>query len=267
MSFAFHQDTDRYFKIQTEVTDEFVIPFLLDYCPDIKWEEMNVLEVGCGEAGALMAFLQRGARGVGVELTKARAEKAISYLHKFVKNERAQIINSNIYANLISEKFANAFDFIVLKDVIEHIPDQLRLLNTLRTFLKVNGKMFIAFPPWQMPFGGHQQICKSKILATLPYIHLLPKKLYKALMALFGEHEGIVNEMLELKETGISIEKFERLSHRTNLSIAAKRHYLINPIYKWKFGLQPKEQFGMISAVPYVRNFLTTGVYYILKNK
>lgn len=267
MSFAFHQDTDRYFKIQTEVTDKFVIPFIFDHCPDIKWEEMNVLEVGCGEAGVLMAFLQKGARGVGIELTKMRAEKAMSYLHEFVKNERVEIINANIYANQICEKFAKAFDLIVLKDVIEHIPDQQRLLNTLRTFLKDNGKMFFAFPPWQMPFGGHQQICKSKILSTLPYIHLLPKKLYKALMALFGEHEGIVNEMLELKETGISIEQFEKLAQRANLSIAAKRHYLINPIYKWKFGLQPKEQFRIISAVPYARNFLTTGVYYILKHK
>ncbi len=127
--------------------------------------------------------------------------------------------------------------------------------------------MFFAFPPWQMPFGGHQQICESKILSIFPYIHLLPKKIYQALIELLEKDEDIVNEMLELKETGISIEKFERLSHRANLSIVAKRHYLINPIYKWKFGLQPKKQFGIISAFPYVRNFFTTGVYYILKHK
>ncbi len=98
---------------------------------------MNVLEVGCGEAGVLMAFLQRGASGVGVDLEEERIEDAKSYLNRFIKNERAQIINANICAKEIHEKFTKSFDLVVLKDVIEHIPDQLRLLNTLRTFLTI----------------------------------------------------------------------------------------------------------------------------------
>ncbi|MEY4292671.1 MAG: hypothetical protein RIQ61_1048, partial [Bacteroidota bacterium] len=46
------------------------------------------------------------------------------------------------------------------------------------------------------------------------------------------------------------------------LNIKNNRHYLINPIYKYKFGLNARVQFAFIKAIPFVRNFLTTCVYY-----
>ena len=49
------------------------------------------------------------------------------------------------------------FDLILLKDVIEHIPDQERVIPYLKEFLKPGGRVFFGFPPWYMPHGGHQQ--------------------------------------------------------------------------------------------------------------
>ena len=50
-----------------------------------------------------------------------------------------------------------------------------------------------------------------------------------------------------------------------NYTIEAKCHYLINPIYKYKFGWQPKKQFWVIKQIPFIRNFFTTCVYYLIR--
>jgi hypothetical protein len=84
---------------------------------------------------------------------------------------------------------------------------------------------------------------------------------------LFKEPEYVINDLLEIKDTGISIERFEKIVKRTNYKIVDKIHYLFNPIYEYKFNLKPKKQNPLISKIPYIRNYLTTCVYYIIKGK
>jgi hypothetical protein len=73
--------------------------------------------------------------------------------------------------------------------------------------------------------------------------------------------------MVEIKETGISIERFERLSKKNNYSIPLKQFYLINPIYKYKFNLKPRNQLSFLSAIPYFRNYWTSCVYYLIRKE
>jgi hypothetical protein len=44
-----------------------------------------------------------------------------------------------------------------------------------------------------------------------------------------------------------------------------KTWFLINPNYQIKFGLRPRKQWAIISAIPYLRNFFTTAAYYLVK--
>jgi hypothetical protein len=85
-------------------------------------------------------------------------------------------------------------------------------------------------------------------------------------LQLFGENQFTIKELLEIKDTGISIERFEKIVLQSNYTIPAKTFYLINPIYKYKFGLQPRKQFKLIASIPFLRNFFTTCVYYLIKN-
>ena len=156
------------------------------------------------------------------------------------------------------------FDIVILKDVIEHIHDQSRLLARLKDFLTPGGIIFFGFPPWQMPFGGHQQLCKNS-LSKVPYFHLLPKPLYKGILKLFKEPDHVVTDLLEIKDTGISIERFKKIVRENNYQVIGKIDYFINPIYEYKFNLKPRKQNTLISKIPYVRNFVTTCVYYIIK--
>src|SRR5690606_1488845 len=96
------------------------------------------------------------------------------------------------------------FDIIMMRDVIEHIPDQEDFMVFVKKFLKDDGIIFFGFPPWQMPFGGHQQISSVKWIRRAPYLHLLPMGIYTALLKKSGETEENINEFTDIKKTGIS---------------------------------------------------------------
>ena len=151
-----------------------------------------------------------------------------------------------------------------MRDVIEHIHFQEKFMSYVKKFLNPNGKFFLAFPPWYNPFGGHQQICKSKILSALPYYHILSKRIYKGILNLFNEDKDRIQGLLEVKETGISIERFQKILSDNNYKIEKKYFYFINPNYEIKFGLKPRKQLSFISSIPLLRNFVTTSCYYVV---
>ena len=257
--FEFHADRKKYFDIQVLNAEKYVIPFIEEKFP-LK-PGMRVLEIGCGEGGVLKAFINKGCEGVGVELDAPRIDDAKNFLPEDIAAGRLRFVVKDIYQVEVEKDFNGLFDIIVLKDVIEHIHNQAKLIGWMKKFLKPGGIVFFGFPPWYMPFGGHQQICKSKI-SRLPYIHLLPASLYKWVLKKRKEN---VDEMLEIRDTGISIERFEKICKEEGYNFIHVRHYLLNPIYEWKFGWKPKRQSIIIKAIPFVRNFFTTCVYYIIQ--
>jgi SAM-dependent methyltransferase len=263
MAFDFHKDKETYIRYQYENAENYVIPFIERKLPLQKG--MQVMEIGCAEGGVLKAFIDAGCHGTGVELMPGRYEVAKNYLSKDLTEGKAVLINKDIYEVDVEKEFPEKFDLIVLKDVIEHIHDQDKVLGRLRDFLKPGGFIFFGFPPWQMPFGGHQQIAKSKILSRLPYYHLLPMRIYKGILKSMGERSRTVEDLAEIKETGISIERFEKLIAKNRFGITEKEFYLINPIYKYKFNLEGKVQNPLIASIPYFRNYLTTCVYYLVR--
>lgn len=260
--FEFHADRKRYFEIQQLNTEKYVIPFIQKKF-DIK-PGMRVLEIGCGEGGVLKAFVQMGCTGVGVEFDAVRVEMGSQWMTEEIAAGKLRFVLKDIYKVDIQSELGGLFDIILLKDVIEHIHDQPKLIEWMKQFLAPGGVIFFGFPPWQMPFGGHQQLCRHKWLAMLPYYHLLPAFMYRALLKAFKEP---VKMLMEIKETGISIERFERICRNKGYTVVHKTHYLINPIYEYKFGWKPRKQAGAISAIPYVRDFLTTCVYYLITPK
>lgn len=243
-------------------TSQYVIPFIEAKLSTNKGSQ--VLEIGCGEGGVLKAFLDKDFIGTGVEISENMFNLAKVFLKQEIENQTVTLIKKDIYDVNLEKIFTSKFDLIVLKDVIEHIHDQGKLMAILKKFLKPNGHIYIAFPPWQMPFGGHQQTCRSKILSRTPFVHLLPNFLYKGVLKLFGENDNIIKGLMEAKETGISIEKFESIIHKAAYEIVTKELYLINPIYEYKFKLQPRKQLSFVAKVPYLRNYLTTCGYYLI---
>jgi SAM-dependent methyltransferase len=265
MAFEFHKDKERYFNMQYETTKQFILPIIQKHAK--LNSDYRVLEIGCAEAGVLKAFTELGCTCLGIELASERLEHARHFMKSEMEQGLISFMDQDIHLVDKDKDLPEKFDLVILKDVIEHIHDQRKFILKLSEFLNPGGMIFYAFPPWYMPFGGHQQLAKGKLLSKLPYYHLLPMPIYKSVLEALGEPKNKVDALVEIKETGISIERFEKLVKNAQFSIIESEHYLFNPIYKYKFGLTPKRQYAFISSLYFVRNFFTTGVYYLTKHE
>ena len=255
-------DKPRYFEIQYLNSKESIIPFLKGvYTPK---EGDTILEIGSAEGGVLKAFTEIGCKCTGIELMERRVNFANEFMSEEIDRGLVNFISEDIY-NIDPDSLPHKFNLIILKDVIEHIHDQEKFMNRVEEFLKDDGVIFFGFPSWRMPYGGHQQCAESKILSKLPYYHLLPKFVYKSLLKLFGEKENIIEGLIEIKETGISTRRFERICKSNNFRIEKQVKYLIAPIYEYKFGYTPKVLPKWIALTPYFNDYFTFQSYYAIK--
>jgi 2-polyprenyl-3-methyl-5-hydroxy-6-metoxy-1,4-benzoquinol methylase len=153
-----------------------------------------------------------------------------------------------------------------MRDVLEHIHDQDKFLNFIKVFLKPDGKIFFGFPPWRMPFGGHQQMCHNKYLSLMPFIHLLPLPLYKGILKIFKEPANKIEGLLEVRDTRISIQRFYHLIEKNNYKIDKEVLYMINPNYEFKFKMKIRK-LDKILDIPYLGDFYVTTCYYVISPK
>jgi 2-polyprenyl-3-methyl-5-hydroxy-6-metoxy-1,4-benzoquinol methylase len=256
-----HKNKRQYFREQSISSEKYVIPYIEEIV--LINESIKVLEVGCGTGGNLLPFIKRGCDTVGIDINKRLINCAKEFIKETIPNSNVSLINQDIYK--VHYKSLNQFDLIIIRDVIEHIRDQERFFKHIKTMLNPDGRIFLGFPPWSMPFGGHQQICRSKILSKTPFLHLLNNHLYKLILKLFSERLDTINSLFEVKETGISIDRFERIIKESKYIIEKKDLYFINPNYEVKFGLKPRKLFIEIARIPYLRDIVTTSYYCLLK--
>lgn len=206
-----------------------------------------------------MPFARMGCRVTGVDMAAPRIEQARAFFAE--RGAQGTFIAEDIFR---LDELEHKFSLILIHDVIEHIGDKEGFLSGLKKFLAPGGMIFIAFPAWQMPFGGHQQIAGSAV-SRLPFIHLLPTPLYRWFLQRAGESERMVKELLEIKQTRCPIELFRSVVRRTGYRIVNQQLYLINPHYETKFGLTPRRLTKAIAVIPHVRNFFSTSCFYMIE--
>jgi len=259
-----HKNREQYFEEQVYTSKKYVLPLV----NNLKSKnDLSILEIGCGEGGNLLPFYEskKYNRIVGIDMSLSKIENGKKFYSKKGNLNNIEFIHSDIY-DIKPTEFGK-FDVIITRDVLEHIHGHEKFLFFTKKLLKKDGIFFLGFPPWHNPFGGHQQMCKSKILSRLPFFHILPKKIYRTILKLFGESNIKILNLLEIKQTGITIEKFEKITRKTEYNILKRIFYFINPNYEIKFGLKPRISSRLISSVPYLRNFFITTNYYIISPK
>jgi SAM-dependent methyltransferase len=245
------------------VTTDYVIPFVEQSGP--LPPEARVLEIGCAEAGVLKAFLDRGATAVGVDRNGGRLERGKTFLADAVRDGRLRLLHQDAQDLLEHEQFRSYFDVIVLKDVIEHVEDRPALFGVMARLLCPGGRVFMSFPPWRMPFGGHQQICRSWLLSRFPYLHLLPERAYRRVLTAFSEKPTRIESLMATYRTGLASAELRKIAECAGYSVLSERLYLLNPMYAYRFGVEARVQAGWVAAQTSLRDFITTCAYYTLR--
>lgn len=241
-----HTNRERYFEEQAHTTRNYYIPYIKKNIGNLP---NKVLEVGCGEGGNLLPFAELGCDTIGIDIAVSRIEQAKNFF--ITKKQKGTFIASDIF---LLNDLQKHFPLILIHDVIEHIDNKELFLHSLKNYLSPNGVIFIAFPAWQMPFGGHQQIARSKVISHMPFIHLLPRILYQGILRIFSEQESTIQELLTIKQTRCTIEMLRKTVKQTGYQIINEQLYFINPHYKIKFGLAPRKLNRIIAHIPFIRN-------------
>ena len=264
-----HNNRKRYFRELAQTSRNYFIPYIGQFVAgkaakgDRKPLDSGprVLEIGCGDGGNLLPFARMGYYTLGVDIAEGRVADARRFFAEC--GAKGDFIASDVF--LLDPGQHGLFDIIICHDMVEHVADKHRFLSLLPHFLAADGLVFMSFPAWQMPFGGHQQICRSPLVSHLPFVHLLPTALYRWLLQASGEDEACINELMSIKQTRTPIELFERtLRSIPSLAITDRTLWLVNPHYDAKFSLRPRRLPKWLSAMPYVRNFFTTSCFYAL---
>lgn len=251
-----HINREHYFKEQAQTTERYYIPYISSY---LNRMPEAVLEVGCGEGGNLLPFAEHGASVTGVDLAEGKISNAVKFFEE--RGVKGTFIAKDVFQ---LTELKGSFNLIIVHDVIEHIYEKELFLSGLKDYLAPGGCIFVAFPSWQMPFGGHQQIAKSLFVSGVPFIHLLPKSLYRGYLKLCGETEGKIDELMDIKRTKCPIERFFKAARNAGYKVNDSRMFFINPNYEVKFGLKPRMLWPAISVLPWVRNFFCTSSFHIL---
>ena len=257
-----HLNRYKYFQELANTAREYYINYLQQYISITPYS--RVLEIGCGEGGNLLPFAELGCYVKGIDISQTRIEQAKDFFEE--EKQQGIFICQNFINTPIPQSDNERFDIILIHDVIEHIEPQYKqaFISHIKHYINPKGIIFFGFPAWQNPFGGHQQITRG-FVSKLPFIHLLPNPLYRGLLKLSNIPQNAIDELMSIKRSRMPIEKFENLISVESFSIINRSLWFINPHYKQKFGLKPRQVWKWASHIPYFRNYYTTSAFYILR--
>lgn len=259
---ARHLNRKQYFCELANTAREFYLDYLQ---PHITLSaDTRVLEIGCGEGGNLLPFAEKGCLVTGIDICQGRINEARTFFAE--GQQKGTFICMDFLLAETPKDTNERYDLILIHDVIEHIAPSRKREFFLRIaqFLKEDGIVFLGFPAWQNPFGGHQQISVG-LASKLPFIHLLPRPLYQAVLKLSGASGDIIDELMDIRASRMTIENFEHQIAEAGFAVCQRTLWLVNPHYKQKFHLKPRSLWKPFACIPHLRNYYTTSAWYIIR--
>ncbi|MEE8289091.1 MAG: class I SAM-dependent methyltransferase [Nitrosomonadaceae bacterium] len=134
---------------QSQYTDNYVSPTVTDFKHNVditqSWKYIKkrlstpgkVMDIGCGNACLLHLARQEGWQVQGMELAQSASDA--------IKDDQGIDV---IVANFLEYKTGEpaSFDLVVLRHVLEHLPDSILAMSQISSMLKVNGHALLEFP-------------------------------------------------------------------------------------------------------------------------
>ena len=220
-----------------------------------------VADIGCGEAGVLQAFVQAGAtRALGTDIAEFRLEKAAQI--SALIGVPITVSKHDILFSEPPDEWRHSYNLVLVRDVIEHLDDATLALQNITKILAPGGHVHVTFPPYNSPFGGHQQLLENG-WGKIPYLHMLPRTIFKRIIA-GGKQQANIEEVDRLTSIRFSARKMLKAAKAAGYEIVHEEYYLLRPVFKMKFGL-PTIRITPLKFLPFVKSLFSLEAAYILR--
>ncbi len=248
-----------YFGYQYGLGHDFLAPYLK--AKGVTFRGAAIAEIGCGEGGVLTALADEGStRTLGIDIRQEAIDRASRFFDHF--GLKGEFAIHDITGEETPAKWKEQFDFVTLRDVIEHLHETEKSLEHVMDFLKPGGYLYIVFPPYYSPFGAHQHLLKT-IWGKIPYLQFLPDLFFKPLTSR-AKYPIDIPEVASLREIKLTIRKFRRSVRKVGLEIVEEELYFLRPVFKLKFGLPPVKA-NFLKMIPGVREMVALEASYLLR--
>ena len=265
-----------YFGYQYGLGAEHIVPYLRS--KGVTFAHKNICEIGCGEGGVLAALADEGAAyAFGIDIRQEaidRAEIIFRALFPTPKEGggasptmqgavRWDFRIHDVTNQPTPPEWREQFHFVTLRDVIEHLEDTEGSLRHVMEFLHPGGYLYIVFPPYYSPFGGHQHLLKNRP-GKLPFLQFLPDALFRPLIK--SGRLGDIEEVMRLRKIRLTIGNFRRAVKNVGLEIIDEELYFLRPVFKFKFkfGL-PAIKINALRRMPGIREVAAFEAGYLLR--
>jgi SAM-dependent methyltransferase len=140
-----------------------LMPFLVP-------NKTRFLDCGCGAGGYVLALASRyGIDALGIEYSGEKVRQA--HRHDALKD---RVREGDLEAIPFPDEH---FDAALLNEVLEHVPDEGKVLAELRRVLRHGGRVIVFSPNRWFPFETHGVVLKSSrrtVPAYIPFIPYIP---------------------------------------------------------------------------------------------
>ncbi len=198
----------------------------------VKLSGKSVLDVGCGYGGVLAVLQEKFglSQALGIDLDAEMIRVGME------RGPTGMRLETGNFFTLKPE----GYDFILMRDVLEHIVDVEKALAKAVSLLKPGGMIYVSFAPFYSPFGGHQHN-GAGLFSNIPWLQILPETWFRKLLQLPGNSyksaTGLESDMDSVLRTRLTLAGFRAVLPKVGLGIRYYAQYLVRPDYRIKFGL------------------------------
>jgi SAM-dependent methyltransferase len=247
-----------YFGYQYGLGIQHIVPYLRS--KSVPFKDKNICEIGCGEGGVLAAIADEGTKyALGIDIRQEAIDRAEIIFRSLGINSDFRI--HDITNQPTPTEWREQFDFVTLRDVMEHLDNTEGSLNHVMEFLKPGGYLYVVFPPYYSPYGAHQHALNNT-WGKLPFIQFLPDALFRTLIK--SGRSLDVEEVSRLREIRLTIGKFRKAIQHTGLQLIDEELYFLRPVFKLKFGLPPIKV-DFLKHVPLLKETMALEASYLLR--
>lgn len=118
-----------------------IMETLARYVPGFRVRGSDVLDIGCGDAGALIAFAEKGARCAGIETFETSLERGM--LRAADHGVAVDLKKGAAEAIPFPD---DSFDLVMLDNVLEHVDDRPLTLREVKRVLRPGGVLYMVTP-------------------------------------------------------------------------------------------------------------------------